>query len=388
MTAVAGCRGFSGPCPSAPLDELWPSLGSRSSDPHIVSGIRDLRLSCRDEPMSAASWCSNATTPSGPSTTRSAISTSACCSSEPEQTSSPTMPPRRRSATASKASRSPRSSPTNTIASACSSFCRVRTASPLSMPAARTSTTIRPGSMTRPCRGAACSSDRREPLRAASGVVAAGGCGRRPRAALLLDVRLRRAPCSAQQLGQLGHQGGEPLGGRGESDPAVVGPTSARCRTGRAPGARRPASAIRAPISSRSPERHRLPHRPAGDHRDAPDGAASSTRALPARRGGCGPRSGSSTIGASVPSKSRQTTARCARRRRPRRTGASSRSLAKSMGQPTRPADRGPDAASGEVGGEDHASAGPSTSGRRPGAPARCRGPWTSSSAASLSCAG
>ncbi len=175
--------------------------------------------------MASASEPIRATTPPGPSTTRSASSARGVTSSDPLQTARPGIPSPRRSATARKAGTSPRSSPQNMTARACRCAARSFSACPLSEPGGRSSSTIRPGSTARPVRAARSASGPRSRSRAGPGSAARRVCT--ASASALSSVQVPSgAPAAARTPGSSRRAAATPGGGGGEAS----APASQRCR--------------------------------------------------------------------------------------------------------------------------------------------------------------
>ena len=152
--------------------------------------------------IAAASASSSATTPSGPSTTRSASSARLLTSVEPLQTARPGSPSPRSSATARKAGSSPRSSPQYMTAAAERALASVLSAWPLSDPGGRSSITIRPGSTARPVRSARSASG---PRSRSSDLLRLGGAAgvHGERVALVLGPDAAGRARGSQDPGQL-----------------------------------------------------------------------------------------------------------------------------------------------------------------------------------------
>ncbi len=110
--------------------------------------------------------------PAGPSPTTSARFASSATSSLPLHTSTPGTPSPRNPSTAANAGRSPRSSPAYSTAPAPTSRTYSDSATPLSIPGGRSSSTIRPGSTISPCRAASSDSGTRSASNAACGSAA------------------------------------------------------------------------------------------------------------------------------------------------------------------------------------------------------------------------
>ena len=173
----------------------------------------------------AASELSRATTPSGPSTIRSASAASVVTSAEPLHTARPGIPAARSELTARKAGTSPRSSPQNAMAPGARSAARLSSAAPLSAPGGRSSSTNRPGSSTRPCRSARSASGPRRCSSASAGWPAFRVCT--ATASPLRSVRVPSgAPAAASTPGRSRLAAATP----GEAGGAVSVPASQRSR--------------------------------------------------------------------------------------------------------------------------------------------------------------
>ena len=195
---MAGCRGFSGPCPSAPLDELGPAYGARLTMCTSGPAIRDAPQGV--PPTSEARRRSSSMTPSGPSTTRSARSTSAVlllrAGADEEPDHAPAAQVRDRVEGLDVAEVVPDEHHRVGVQLLLQGAHGVA----LVHPAARTSTTIRPGSRTRPCAAAARSSTGvSRSLRACRVGEPAGVHG--DREPLALEVGVARGPRGAAARG-------------------------------------------------------------------------------------------------------------------------------------------------------------------------------------------
>ena len=162
----------------------------------------------------AASEFSSVTTPSGPSTSRSASCARAGTSAEPLQTVRPGMPSSRSSLMAWNAGRSPRSSPQNMAAAGPRSAASRFSALPLSKPGGRSSRTQRPGSAASPVRAASWVSGPLIRSRACCGSAARRVCT--ASASPLSSIHVpSAAPAAASSAGSSVRASARPGGGGG-----------------------------------------------------------------------------------------------------------------------------------------------------------------------------